>query len=110
MTSPHLEPPGFGFAGVAAGGVDLCGAAAGEDPTSAWEPMMAIRGGGRGRQWKDVAGVLEQDDALFGDVLGVVASAEGIDDRADRGIVDDAGGEHAAQDAVDHVIEPGGGT
>ncbi len=38
-------------------------------------------------------------------MLGVVASAEGIDDGADWGRIDNACGEHAAQDAVDHVIE-----
>ena len=39
--------------------------------------------------------------------LGVVASAEGIDYGADGRLVDDACGEHAAQDAVHHVVEAG---
>ena len=38
-------------------------------------------------------------------MLRVVASAEGIDHGADGRIIDDTGGEHAAQDAVNHVIE-----
>ena len=73
-------------------------------PTSAWAPMRRWSGGG-GFERQDAAGVLQEHDALFGDVLGVVASAEGIDYGADGGFVDDACGEHAAQDAVDHVIE-----
>ena len=45
---------------------------------------------------------------FFFDLLGVVAAAEGIDDAARHGrLVDDAVGEHAAHDAVDHVVEAG---
>ena len=59
-----------------------------------------------GGERKDAAGVLEQDGALLFDLLGVVATAEGVDDAARSGrLVDYAGGEHAADDAVDHVVE-----
>ena len=40
-------------------------------------------------------------------MLCVVASAEGIDYGADGRIVDNAGGEHAAHDATDHVVQAG---
>ena len=58
---------------------------------------------------KSVIGVLQQDDALVSDVLGVVAAAEGIGNLGDGRIVDDAVGEHAAQDAMDRVVEAGHG-
>ncbi len=77
-------------------------------PTSAWPPMRAMLVSLRGGERKDAGGVLEQDDAFFFDLLGVVAAAEGIDDLfAMRRVVDDAVGEHAADDAVDHVVEAG---
>ena len=90
--------------GVAAGCVDLRGAAARED---AYIGVGSDErdGGGTGFQRKNGAGVFEQNDALFGDVLGVVASAKRIDYGADGRIVDDAGGEHAAQNAMDHVVQ-----
>ncbi len=93
--------------GVAAGGVDLGGAAAGHDADvgvgadDAMECMARRRGGA-------CCLVAEQDDGLFGDVLRVVAALEGIDDGARRGrVIDDAGGEHGAEEAVDHVVEAG---
>ncbi len=49
--------------------------------------------------------ILQEHDALLGDVLGIFEAAERIDNGADRRIVDDACGEHAAQNAVHHIIE-----
>ena len=61
-----------------------------------------------GGERKDVASVLQQDGGFFFDLLGVVAAAEGIDNAAWQGrVVDDSVGEHAADDAMDHVVEAG---
>ena len=58
---------------------------------------------------RSVIGVFQQDDALVSDVFGVVAAAEGIGNLGDGRIVDDAVGEHAAQDAMDCIVEAGHG-
>ena len=103
-----LAPAGglAGAGGIAAGRVDLGGAATGHeaDVCVGADEDDVFDGGAVQRE--GVVGVLEQDDGFFSDVLCVVAAAEGIDDGAGHGgVVDDAGGEHAAEEAVDHVVE-----
>ena len=100
-----LRNAGARVGGVSAGGVDLGRAATGEnaDVGMRADDGDGLNGGCVERQ--DVAGVLQQNDAFVGDVLGIVASAEGIDDLGDGRVVDDAVREHAAQDAMNHVIE-----
>lgn len=50
--------------------------------------------------------IFQQDDALFSDVLRIVTPLERIDHAANRRIVDDTCGKHAAKDAMDHIVEP----
>ena len=54
------------------------------------------------------AGVLEEDDALLGDVLGDAGMGFGVDGRGRRG-VEQAGDEHRAKDAAGHVGHALGG-
>lgn len=56
-------------------------------------------------EWKLIPGVLQQHNALFRDVPGVVPASERIDNTTHGRIVDDARGKHAAQNAAIHVVE-----
>ena len=62
---------------------------------------------GGGGQGEEGVAVLQQNDGFFGDVARVIAASERVDDLADGRHVDDAGGEHAADDAVHHVVQTG---
>ena len=107
MASPHGDGPGFGSMTLPPGASTCAEPPPERTPTSACDADERDGRCGGGLERQNVAGVLEQHDALFFDVLGVVAAAEGIDHAADRRIVDDARGEHAAQDAMHHVVEAG---
>ncbi len=53
--------------------------------------------------------VLEQNDAAFFDLARSLQAGEGIDDAALAGIIDDAGGEHGAQNAMNMLVQFGRG-
>jgi len=96
--------------GVAAWRGDLRRAAAGEDTDVgvAADEGDGARGGGERKDCGTIVerAVLQENDALFFEVPGVVAAAEGIDHAGDGRVVDSAGGEHAAHDveSADRVV------
>ncbi len=56
-----------------------------------------------------VIGILQKDDALFGDLPRVLAALERIHDAVLRGVVPHADGEHAAQNPMHGVVDLGEG-
>ena len=64
----------------------------------------------RGVQRQRVVPVAQQDDAFFGNVLGIIVAFEGVNHHArHRRMIDHAGRKHGAQQPVHHVIEPAHG-
>ena len=59
-----------------------------------------------GGERQDAGIILQQDQRLFFDLLRIVTPAEGIHHAPHRRMVDHAIGEHAAHDAVHHIIQP----
>ena len=95
--------------GIPSRGVDLRGTAAGDH---AHVRVRADDGDGAdpgGHEREGGVLVLEQDDGAFFDMARDLEAHEGIDDHTLAGIVDDAGGEHGAQNAVDVLIKLGNG-
>ena len=94
--------------GVASGSVDLRGAAAGQHANVGVRADDGDGVDGAGSQRQNAGFVPQQHDAFFGEALRVVAAPEGIDHVARHNrIVNDSDSEHAAQDAVIHVVEAG---
>ena len=61
----------------------------------------------RRRERKNAARILQQHQALFLNLLRVVASAEGIDHTARHWrLVDHAIHKHAAHNAMHHIVQP----
>jgi len=106
-----LLPISVAFAGrhdgIAAGRIDLRRSAAGDhaDVGVCADDRDAVNLGGVKRQL--AAFVLQQHGALFFDCSRDFESTEDVDDALPRRIVDHAGGEHGAQDAVDVIVEFG---
>jgi hypothetical protein len=90
-----------------AGGIDLCGAASGEDADIGVGADDGDKAGLGFVERQNAVAVLKEHDALFGDVLRVLETEEWVDDAADGGVVDGAGGEEAIEDAADHVVKAG---
>ena len=96
-----------GLDGIAADGIDLRRTAAG-DHTHVGVRADDGDGAQLGRaERKSILFVLEQNDTGLFNLARRLHAREGIDDEALAGIVDDAGGEHGAQNALHMLIEFG---
>ena len=106
-----LQPPRLPLArrhdGVAADGIDLGRAAAGDHAHICVGADDCNRLDRCGVQRQHAAVVLQQDNSTFFDLARGLESRERIDNEAVARIIDDSGGKHGTQDAVHVLVELG---